>query len=126
MTEENPNIEYMVNIASFFPEIHCLWIDKHYNRFRVNTPLIALRVFKTIFQVRQDSRKALMSTYFHHYYILIRTDTGGLASICVFRSYSGTKVARILYHISHLRFYFSLSNDVVIKTFRQKMFKMEI
>ena len=31
----------------------------------------------------------------------LRTDTGGLASICVFRSYSGTIVARILYHISY-------------------------
>ena len=56
----------------------------------------------------------------------LRTDTGGLASICVFRSYSGTIVARILYHISYERFYFSLSNDVVIRKFRQMMFKMEI
>ena len=55
-----------------------------------------------------------------------RTDTGGIASICVFRDYSETVAARILYHISYERFYFSLSNDVVIRTFRQKIFKMEI
>ena len=69
---------------------------------------------------------------FHQYYRFnkkhstLRTDTGGLASICIFCSYSGTIVARILYHILYLRFYFSLSNDVVIRMFRQKMFKMEI
>ena len=56
----------------------------------------------------------------------LRTDTGGLASICVFSNYSGTIVARILYYIPYERYYFSLSNDIVIRKFRLKISKMEI
>ena len=51
---------------------------------------------------------------------------GGLASICVFCNYSGTTVARILYCTSYERFYFSLSNDIVIRKCRQQILKMEI
>ena len=51
---------------------------------------------------------------------------GGKASICVFCNYSGTIVARILNYTSYERVYFSLSNDVVIWKFRQKILKMEI
>ena len=56
----------------------------------------------------------------------LRTDTGALASIWVFLSYSGTIIARILYDISYERSFRSLSNDLVIKKFRQTILKMEI
>ena len=35
-------------------------------------------------------------------------------------------MARILYYTSYERVYFSLSNDVVIRKFRQNILKMEI
>ena len=44
---------------------------------------------------------------------------GHVALICVFFYYSGTSVATILYYTSYERFLFSLSNDVVIRRFRQ-------
>ena len=56
----------------------------------------------------------------------LRTDTGGSASICVFLNYSGIIVARILYYLSYERFYFFLSNALVIRKIRQKILKMEI
>ena len=56
----------------------------------------------------------------------LRTDTGGSASISVFCNYIGTIVARILYYILYERFYFALSNDLVIRKLRQKISKMEI
>ena len=43
-----------------------------------------------------------------------------------FLDYSGIVVARILYYISYERSHFSLSNDLVIRKFRQKKLKMEI
>ena len=54
-------------------------------------------------------------------YSWLRTDTGGSVSICVFCDYSGTIAARILYYISYERFHFSLSSDLVIRIFRQKI-----
>ena len=39
---------------------------------------------------------------------------------------SGTLVARILYYTSYGRFYISLSNDVGIRKYRQKILKREI
>ena len=56
----------------------------------------------------------------------LRTDTGALASIWVFLNYSGTVIARILYNISYERSFRSLSNDLVIKKFRQTILKMGI
>ena len=51
----------------------------------------------------------------------LRTDTGGLASICDSLNYSGTTVARILYFTSYETYLFSLSNEVVIRRYRQKI-----
>ena len=42
---------------------------------------------------------------------------------CVVCNYSGTVVARILYHTSYEGFYISLSNDVGVMKFRQKIIK---
>ena len=56
----------------------------------------------------------------HNYFIRLdlRTDTGGLALICVFLNYSGTIVARILYYTSYERYFFCLSNDINHRKFR--------
>ena len=54
----------------------------------------------------------------------LRTDTGNEPRF--FCNYSGTIVARMFYLTSYKRFYFSLSNDVVTRTFRQEILKMEI
>ena len=57
----------------------------------------------------------------------LRTDTGGLSlDLRFFLDYIGIIVARILYNISYERSYFSLSNDLVIRKFRQKILKMDI
>ena len=62
----------------------------------------------------------------HHLKKALRTDTGGLASICSFFNYSRTILARILYYTSYERYSFFLSTDIVIKRFRQQILKMEI
>ena len=56
----------------------------------------------------------------------LRTDTGGLALICVFLNYSEIIIARILCDTSYERYLFSLSRYVVIRRFRQKILKVEI
>ena len=58
--------------------------------------------------------------------MILRTDTGDLALICILLNYSGTSVAKILYYTSYERHLFSLSNDVVIRRFKQKILTMEI
>ena len=55
----------------------------------------------------------------NHHALSLRTDTGDVALSCVFLNYSGTSVAKILYYTSYERSLFSLSNDVVIRRFRQ-------
>ena len=61
---------------------------------------------------------------------LCRPDKGGFSlDFAFFCDYSGTIaaiVARILYYISYERFYFSLSNHLVIRKFRPNILKMEI
>ena len=56
----------------------------------------------------------------------LRTDTGVEPRFAFFSNYSGTIVAKILYYTSNERVYFSLSNGVIIRRFRQKIIKMEI
>ena len=64
---------------------------------------------------------SFQTNYENVFLLDLRTDTGGLASICAFLNYSGSIVARILYYISYKRYLFSLSNDVVIRGFRQQI-----
>ena len=47
-------------------------------------------------------------SYSYIYAFALRTDTGGLASICVSLNYSGTTVARILYYTSYERYFLSI------------------
>ena len=49
---------------------------------------------------------------------LLKTDMGGLASICAFMNYSGATVYGVWYYVSFERYLIPLSNDVVIKRFK--------
>ena len=48
----------------------------------------------------------------------LRTDTGGLGSIYEILNYSATTVAILLQYVPSERLFFSLSNDIKLKTFK--------